>query len=350
MAKKAGLTRQQIEESIRKKQFSPIYLLMGEEAFYIDRLSDMVMRYALSEEERDFNLTVCYGSDVTLSDVLLDCRRYPMMADRQVIILREAQALKTQKQNSWELLQKYALNPTPTTVLVICYKGGSLKSAPLTKALATNFEGKPVGTVFESQPFRDYNITPAVAEYAQSVGCRIQEKALAMLVENIGTDMSLLAKEVDKLKMIAPNGAAITPEMVEENVGISKEYNNFELIAAVAQRNVAKTFKIIRYFRNSPKKNPTVITTTVLFNFFANLLIAYYTPERDNDNVLMEALRMKTSYALRDYRTGMRNFNARQTLQAIVAIREFDARSKGIGSSRNEYDLLEELIFKLFNL
>ena len=326
MAKTAGPTRQQIETDIRKKQFAPIYLLMGEESFYIDRIADMILKNALTEEEKDFNLTTYYGADATMADVVLACRRYPMMAERQVVFLKEAQAAKTGHQLKWDQLQQYALKPTPTTVLVVCHKGGSLKAAALTKAIVQSG-----GVVFESAALREFNIDRAVSEYAGTVGCKL----------------ALLAKEIDKLRMTLPVGAVITPESVAENVGISKEYNNFELIAAISKRDKVKTFKIINYFRSNPKKNPTAPITSLIFNLFANVLIAYYARTTD-ERALMEALRMKTPYQLRDVRAAMRCYNATQALRIIACIREFDARSKGIGSNRNEYDLLEELATKIF--
>ena len=225
---------------------------------------------------------------------MLACRRYPMMAERQVVFLKEAQAAKTGHQLKWDQLQQYALKPTPTTVLVVCHKGGSLKAAALTKAIVQSG-----GVVFESAALREFNIDRAVSEYAGTVGC------------------------------------------------ISKEYNNFELIAAISKRDKVKTFKIINYFRSNPKKNPTAPITSLIFNLFANVLIAYYARTTD-ERALMEALRMKTPYQLRDVRAAMRCYNATQALRIIACIREFDARSKGIGSNRNEYDLLEELATKIF--
>lgn len=342
MAKTAGPTRQQIETDIRKKQFAPIYLLMGEESFYIDRIADMILKNALTEEEKDFNLTTYYGADATMADVVLACRRYPMMAERQVVFLKEAQAAKTGHQLKWDQLQQYALKPTPSTVLVVCHKGGSLKAAALTKAIVQSG-----GVVFESAALREFNIDRAVSEYAGTVGCKLDPRAQAMLIDHIGFDLALLAKEIDKLRMTLPVGAVITPESVAENVGISKEYNNFELIAAISKRDKVKTFKIINYFRSNPKKNPTAPIASLIFNLFANVLIAYYARTTD-ERALMEALRMKTPYQLRDVRAAMRCYNATQALRIIACIREFDARSKGIGSNRNEYDLLEELATKIF--
>ena len=344
MAKTAGPTRLQIETNIRKKQFAPIYLLMGEESFYIDRIADMILKNALTDDERDFNLTTFYGADASMADVVLTCRRYPMMAERQVVMLKEAQAAKTGRQLNWEQLQQYALKPTASTVLVVCHKGGPLKAAPLVKAIT-----QCGGVVYESVALRDYNIDRALTEYAGSVGCKLDPRAQAILVEHIGFDLALLAKEIDKLRMTLPVGAVITPEAVAENVGISKEYNNFELIAAISKRDKVKTFQIINFFRSNPKKGPTVLAATNIFNLFANVLIAYYARTTD-EHALMEALRMKTPYQLRDVRTAMRYYNATQALRIIGAVRQFDARSKGIGSIRNEYDLLEELVTQIFNV
>ena len=265
-----------------------------------------------------------------------------MMAERQVVFLKEAQAAKTGHQLKWDQLQQYALKPTPTTVLVVCHKGGSLKAAALTKAIVQSG-----GVVFESAALREFNIDRAVSEYAGTVGCKLDPRAQAMLIDHIGFDLALLAKEIDKLRMTLPVGAVITPESVAENVGISKEYNNFELIAAISKRDKVKTFKIINYFRSNPKKNPAAPITSLIFNLFANVLIAYYARTTD-ERALMEALRMKTPYQLRDVRAAMRCYNATQALRIIACIREFDARSKGIGSNRNEYDLLEELATKIF--
>lgn len=348
MAKTAGPTRPQIEEAIRKRSFAPIYLLVGEEAFFIDRITEMIVKHALTEEERDFNLTTFYGSDASMSDVVLACRRYPMMAERQVVLLKEAQTAKTGKQLNWKLLQQYALDPTPSTVLVVCYKGEAIKAPGLAKAIQTPAGKLPAGIVFESPRLREYNIDKAVADYAASIGCRIEEQAQAMLIDHVGLDMAMIAKEIDKLKMSLPAGAAITAAAVEQNVGISKEYNNFELVTAFARRDSVKIFKIIRYFRSNPKKGPSVVAASMLFTFFANLLIAFYSRATD-ERTLMEALRMKSPYFLKDYRIGMKAYNATQSLKAIVALREFDTRSKGIGSNRNEYDLLEELATKILN-
>ncbi len=352
MAKTEALTRQQIEASIKKKDFHPVYILCGEEVFFIDRISNLIIQNALTDEEREFNQSIFYANETRMADVILACRRYPMMAERQLVVLREAQSWKStagiNEKKELELLESYVANPMPSTIFVFCYKGGALKSANLTKLLSKALNGKPVGIYFDSKKTPDYNIGSAVSEYVRNVGCTIDEKAQSMLVDFLGNDMSHIAKEIDKLKMISPNGIRITPEMVEQNIGISKEYNNFEFIKAIATRNKIKAFKIINFFRENPKKGPTAPIASLLFTFFSNLLIAHYARTTD-ERVLMEALRLKSPYALRDYRVGLSNYNATRCLRIIGAIREFDAKSKGIGSLQNEYDLFFDLTTKIFN-
>lgn len=243
---------------------------------------------------------------------------------------------------NWRGKYNFSIKESTDIVWRVCHKGGSLKAAALTKAIVQSG-----GVVFESAALREFNIDRAVSEYAGTVGCKLDPRAQAMLIDHIGFDLALLAKEIDKLRMTLPVGAVITPESVAENVGISKEYNNFELIAAISKRDKVKTFKIINHFRSNPKKNPTAPIASLIFNLFANVLIAYYARTTD-ERALMEALRMKTPYQLRDVRAAMRYYNATQALRIIACIREFDARSKGIGSNRNEYDLLEELATKIF--
>lgn len=344
MAKSEGLTRQQIELEIKKKNFSPIYLLCGDESFYIDKIADKILDNALSETERDFNLTIFYGSEHNMTDVLLACKRYPVMAERQVVFFREVTSIKNKTE--LELLEHYALAPTPTTILVITYKNGSIKSSALSKAFNTVVNGKPSGILFESKKIPEYQIAPAIDEYVRSIGCTIDDRAKAMLVEYIGNDMSHQAKEIDKLKMISPNSIRITAEMVQENIGISKEYNNFELVTTLANRNFSKALKILKYFSENPKSNPAVLTVGMLFNFYSNLLIAC-SPKYKDERSKAEALRLKSTYAFKDYRQALTYYNVNKLYRIISIIREADARTKGIGAQQNPYDTLKELIIKI---
>lgn len=348
MAKTESLTAQQIENTIKKKDFAPIYLLMGEESFYIDRIADLIIDNALSPDERDFNLSIYYGVDANIPDIILACRRYPVMAERQVVVLREANTVRNRA--DLDLFQHYAKNPLKSTILVICYKGGTVKSGPLTKSLTAKMDdGKPVAIIFDSKRFTEYNIRNAVASYVRSIGCTIEDKAQAMLIEYVGLDFSHLAKEIDKLKQISPNNIRITADMIEQNIGISKNYNNFELIKAIAAKDHIRCIKIIKYFKENAGKNPTALTASVLFNYFANMLLIYYAPAKD-DHTLLEHLRLKFPNALKDYRIGLSNYSAMKCLRIIGFIREFDAQSKGIGSLHDEHDLLLGLILKILNI
>lgn len=349
MAKTETINRQQIEQSIKKKIFSPIYIFMGEESYYIDKLSNMIIDNTLSVEEKDFNLSVFYGSDCSVPDVILACRRFPVMAERQVVILKEAQILKTKNElgQFQQLFQQYAQHPVLSTIFIVCYKNGTLKAPALFKVLTEKTSnGNPIGVVFDSKKISDYGINAALAEYIRSKGCTIEDKAQSMLIEYIGNDLSKLAQEIDKLKMISPNGIRITPDMVEKHVGISKDFNVFELVKAISTKNKIKAFQIANYFRE--KKASPIPAASLLFSFFANLLLAHYTKSND-EKVLMDALRLKTPYALREYREGLRRYNASKCHKTIGYLREFDTKSKGVGSSQNEHDLFFELLSKIMD-
>ena len=266
------------------------------------------------------------------------------MAERQVVFFREAASLKNKSE--LELLEHYALSPTPTTILVITYKNGTIKSSALSKAFNTDIAGKPSGILFDSKKIPEYQLGPAIDEYVRSIGCTIDDKAKAMLVEYIGNDMSHQAKEIDKLKMISPNSIRITAEMVQENIGISREYNNFELVTALANRNFPKALRILKYFSENPKNNPAVLTIGMLFNFYSNLLIAS-SPKYRDEHAKVEALRLKSAYAFKDYRQALTYYNISKLFRIISIIREADARTKGIGAQQNPYDTIKELIIKI---
>ena len=251
MAKTEALTRQQIELSIKKKEFFPIYVLSGEEPFYVDKLSEMIIDNALTEEEKDFNLSVYYASDTRMADVALACRRYPMMAERQVVVLREAQAWKSMngvnEKKELEILESYAEKPTASTVLVVCYKGATLKSPNLTKILAKTMpDGRKAGIYFESKKIPEYSIGSNISEYVRSVDCTIDDKALAMLTEYLGNDMSRIVKEIDKLKMISSGCAAFTRKgrdlVPHPDLALNIRFRKEACPAAETDRNTALKF------------------------------------------------------------------------------------------------------------
>lgn len=319
-----------------KTSLAPVYLLHGEEGYYIDELVKD-FEALVPDEERDFNLYVLYAPESGVETVMDVCHRYPMMAERQVVIVKEAQAIRADQLNR---LHSYVERPNPTTVLVISCRGAQAKGKELLAAVKKN------GVIFESKRLSERNILPVISDLIKEKKLSVDPKALSMLRDYIGVDLARLYNEIDKLALILGPRAMITPEAIERNIGISKDYNNFELIDAINSRNAAKAFAIAEYFRNNPKNNPTVMTVSSLFNQFSNLLIYHYTRDKSQSGYL-DALGLKSPWALKGYETAARNYNVRQTIEIISAIREFDTRSKGIDSRQNEYDLLKDLIFHI---
>ncbi|MBD5322534.1 MAG: DNA polymerase III subunit delta [Bacteroides sp.] len=331
-------TYPQLVKEIRAKRLKPVYLLHGEEGYYIDELVNL-FENLLPEEERDFNLYTLYGPETGVETVMDVCQRLPMMAAHQIVILKEAQAVRADSLNK---LHHYAERPNPSTVLVIACRGEKAKGKELTDAVKKN------GVIFESKRVTERNILPVISDLIKDKRMSVDPKALSMLRDYIGTDLSRLYNEIDKLAFILGPNAMITPEAIERNIGISKDYNNFELLDALNNRNAAKAMTIVEYFRNNPKNNPTIVTVTMLFNHYANLLIYHYTRDKSPSGYLDAlGLRANETWRLRNYEIGARNYNVRQTLEIISAIRECDCRSKGIGSRQDAYDLLKDLIFRI---
>ena len=253
----------QIVNNIRKGIFKPIYFLYGEEPYFIDKVSDFIANNVLTEEEKGFNQMVLYGKDVSIEDIVGNAKRYPMMAERQVVIVKVAQHLSRTIEN----LVSYAKNPQTTTVLVICYKYKKLdKRKPLYKSI------KKDGVILESNPLRDYQIPAWIQKAGKNAGFSIPQKSSMLLAEHLGTDLGRIVSELNKLKLLLPAGTEVTPAHIEEHIGISKDYNNFELKKAIGERNVLKATKIITYFAQNPKDNPFVLTITLLNMFFTQLL------------------------------------------------------------------------------
>lgn len=326
-----------IRKAISKGNLAPIYLLHGEEGYYIDELAK-AFEELVPEAERDFNLYTLYAPEVEPEFVASTCRRYPMMAERQVVILKEAQSVRADQLNK---LHVYASNPNPTTVLVICCRGTQAKGKDLIAQIKANG-----GVIFESKKLTERNIDPVISGIIREKGLNIEPKGLSMLRDFIGTDVAKMYNEINKLALILGPGAMITPESIEVNVGISKDYNNFELVDAIAVKNTSKIFTIINYFRSNSKHNPAILTVAAVFSYFSNLLIAHFTRDK-SPGALMAALGMKWQSQLSRYEQGMRNYNAYKTIEIITAIRDFDVKSKGIGSRQSEFDLLHDLMFRI---
>lgn len=338
---KANITHREIVEQIRRKEYAPVYLLMGEEAYYIDRISEYIADNVLTKDEQDFNQTIVYCTrETAVADVINCARRYPMMAKHQVVIVKEAQNLL-----KIDELAVYAQNPLETTILVICYKNGSVDRR---KKLVPTIE--KVGVVFESKKLKDGMLPQFITEYLQRKQVSIDERACQILAESVGADLNRLAGELDKLVLALPAGQArVTPELVEKNVGISKEFNLWELRTAVANKDVAKANKIMYHMERNPKSNPPVMIVSTLFNFFAQIMQAFYSPDRSEQG-LMAHLDLRQSWQLREYTTAMRHYNAMKTMQIIGKLRETDARLKGINRGNlSDEDIMHELLFYILH-
>lgn len=336
---KQTTTAQDILNKLKNKEYSPVYFLMGEEPYYIDVISDYIQNNVLDEAQREFDQTVLYGKETDMRTVINAAKRYPMMAPYQVVIVKEAQLIK-----DWDNLVFYLQQPLKSTILVFCYKYGTPDGR---KKWLT--ELKKIGVVFESPRVRDYEINAWISNYAKSKRLSIDEKAVAMLGEYLGTDLSKIANELDKLLITKPAGTErITPDIIEKNIGISKDYNVFELQAALINRDVMKANRIIRYFSENKKANPLVMVLAQLFSFFSNLMLYHYLPDKSQMTVASE-LKINP-YFVKDYQKAAQLFGAWKTMFIISYIRETDARSKGVDNvSVDEADLLKELVFKILH-
>ena len=335
MAKKGIDNLNEILRQVANKQFATVYLLMGEEPYFIDQISDAIVDGALREDERDFNLTVLYGGETTTGDVLNAVRRYPMMADRQVVVVKEAQQL-----DGIEKLEPYLENQLQSTILVLCYKYKSYDSRKKLFKLT-----EKTGVVFESKKLYENQVPDFISKSVKERGYNIQPRAIMLLAESVGSDLIRITSELDKL-CIGTTGKEISLEQVATTIGISKDFNNFELIRAIAMRDFYKMNLIVAHFKLNPKNNPPVVTLSLVFNFFANLMLCYYAKDKSERGLMIE-LSLRNSFAVKDYLAGMKMYNAFKTMENITLIREYDARMKGINSQTDVYENLRELLFKL---
>ena len=337
MPTKQGPTFQSIIHDLKSRKFSPIYVLMGDESYYIDQISDYVATHVLSPEERDFNQTVCFGSDVNAIQVTDMARRYPMMSEYQVIIVKEAQNIR-----SLDALEKYLKNPVKSTILVWCHKNGKIDARKKVVGLA-----QTVGVVFESQKLRDYQLPEFIQNYLKQKKVSIDPKSCQMIADHIGADLNRLTSELDKVLISLPSdNLRVTPEIVEEQIGVSKDFNTFELRNAIVQRDVFKANQIIKYFDNNPKAGSLYSFLPLLFSYFQNLMIAYYAPQKNTEQGIATALDLRSSWGAKDFLIGLKNYSARKTMDIISKIRDTDAKSKGLDNPNTDVgDLMKELIF-----
>lgn len=323
--------------SIRNRNFSPVYILHGEEGYFIDALVAEFEK-VLPEDERQFNLSVLYAPRIDISTVPGICQRIPMFSDFQIVILKEAQAPRATDLN---ILVKYVQNPSPSTVLVIAGRGQLLKGELVSAAKKSDKV-----TFFESKKIYESQLGPYITEFVNTRGLNLQPKSLDMLIEYIGSDLSRLYNEIGKLTEILGAGATVTPEAIEKHIGFSRSFNAFELVDAIAAKDAHRVFRIVDYFRNNTKDSPLVMVNSNLFNFFSDLLITYFAKDK-TERGLMTLLNVRWPIQFKKFANGRKNYNAFQVIEIIRALRSFDRQSKGNGSRRNEYDLFQELMYRI---
>lgn len=334
------ISYEEIVRQVRAGQFKPIYYLMGEESYYIDRVCDYIVTNALKEEERDFNLTVFYGPDTDVATVINTAKRYPMMADRQVVVVREAQGLDNK-----DALAFYLEQPQSTTVLILCHKHGVLDRR---KKLAEVIQKK--GILFESKRLYDSQLPGFVSSYLRRKGIGIEPNAIQLLCDHVGSDLNRLASELDKLALACQNNQGrVSASLIEEQIGISKDFNNFELVNALVEKNSYKAFVIVKYFNNNPKSFSLQVTLSVLFNFFSNLMLAYYAPQKNEEGISIWTGLPKWQ-VVRNIIPAMKNYSGVKVMQIIGELRKTDAKSKGIEcSNTSNGELLRGLIYYILH-
>ncbi len=329
-----GPTFESILSDVKEGKLKPAYLLMGVENYYIEKLSDAIIEATLPEEERDFNLHVFYGNDSDINSIVNAAQSFPMGSEHSLVIVKEAQDLK-----DLENISYYLQNPQPTTVLLLQYKNGT---ADRRKKFVSQIAS--LGVVFESAKISDVQLPTLVRNYAQEKGRVIDEKSVSLIAESIGSNLIRLYGEMDKLFLTLPQGVAVTPELVEKNIGISKDFNFFELQNALVEKNAYKAFQIIKYFDKNPKANPIQMTLPMLFSFFSNLMMAYYAPQKTIEGIA-SYLGQRDWQVRKNIYPAMRNYTAKKVLDILGEIKCADEKSKGVGGSKvSSADILKQLI------
>ncbi len=328
---------QKIAADIKAGNIKPIYFLMGEEPYFIDKLAEFIENNVLAEEEKSFNQTIFYGRDVTIEDIVSAAKRYPMMADRQVIIVREAQDLS----KTIDRLEAYANNPMMSTVLVFCYKYKKLDlRLKVTKSLKTS------AIIFDSKRLYENGVSEWIKRTVTAKNYTIEPKAAAMLVEFLGLDLSKINNELEKLQLVLPIGSVITPKAIEVNIGFSKDYNVFELRKALGDRNQLKAYKIAAHFADNQKDNPIIMVTSLVFAFFSQVLQYHGLKDKSSKNVA--SVLKVAPYFVIDYVNAARNYPMKKVSQIVASLRIIDVKSKGVGSNLTPSDLLKEMLIHIF--
>ena len=335
-----GTTFDGIVKDIRAGKIAPVYYLMGEEPYYIDKLSNFLVQKLLKPEEHDFNLDILYGNEATPDYIVGRAQTYPMMADRRVVLVREAQSLR-----GLDALEPYLRHYTPTTVLIFCHKHGKLDAR---KAVSKTLQ--QVGVVFESKRVYESQLPSFITQHLRKEGASADEQAMQMLANHIGADLSRVASELDKLLLALPAGQTrITAQMVESLTGISKDFNSFELVEALARKDVFKANQILMYFKGNPRSFALPQVLSNFFTFFSDLMTAFYAPDKSQQGIA-DWLGMPKWKVGKEILPAMQNYSGMKVLQILGEIRTKDAASKGVGGCKTSHgELLQELIFTILH-
>ena len=332
------MTFENIISDLKNKIYYPIYFLSGEEPYYIDEISDYIENNVLNETEKEFNQTIVYGKDIDVITLKSIAKRYPMMANYQVVIVKEAQEI-----NKIEELNSYLDNVQPTTILVICYK---YKKIDGRTSFKKNLDKK--GIFFESKKLYDNQLPEWIINYLKNIGYKISEDAAKLLADNLGDDLSKIVNEILKLTINVPVNSFITPEIIERNIGISKDFNVFELQKALGKKDIFKSNQIINYFASNPKDNPLVKIIPILYSYFNKTLTYQQLADKSLKNIA-SVLGVSTHY-VKDYENTARKYNTTKLFQIISLLREYDLKSKGVDSINVEDSgLMKELIYKILH-
>lgn len=338
-----------IMADLRAGKYRPVYLLQGEEPFYIDRISEYIEQHALTEDERSFNQTVLYGLDTDIATIVSEAKRFPMMAQRQVVVVKEAQSIRNLLPNSDEQrseLVAYIENPQPTTVLVICHKYKKVDTRKkvgkdLLKAVEQN------GVLFTSEKVKDHQLDNWITDFVKASGYHIDPRTANLLAEYLGNDLSKIDNELGKLFIDMQAGGTISMDLVEKKIGISKDYNIFEFQNALLNKDIQRANRIAIHFGKNQKEHPIQMLVPTLFGFFFRIMLAQNLIKRQKGAELAKELKV-SPYFLKDYELGARVFSEPKLRRIIEYLREVDAKSKGIDNHSTEADdLLKELVFKI---
>ena len=334
----AIMTYDSVMRDLEARHFLPVYYLMGDESYYIDKISNWIAENVLQPEERDFNQTVLFGSDVTASQIVDAAKSYPMMSEYQVLIVKEAQNIK-----NTEPLEKYFKAPMPSTILVMCHKNGFVdgRKKEYVKSI------QQAGVLFESRKLRERDLPAFIEGYLQAKNVTIDPKSTQLIADSIGADLSRLVGELDKVLLSLPQeDRRVTPQVVEDQIGVSKDFNGYELRDAIVNRNIFKANQIVKYFDENPKAGSIYSFLPLLFNYFQNLMLAHYCPQKNSQDRVAQWLDLSKEWLAKEYMTGMKHYSAMKVMQILSKIREIDAKSKGLDNPNTPPgELMKELIF-----